>query len=229
MNRPAKFDFLQSPYIVLWELTRACALACKHCRAKAIKRRSPDELSLPEICSVLDELETLNSPLVVFTGGDPAERPDLFDIITEARKRNIVVAITPSATATMSEEFIVQLKAHGVERLAISLDGANPEVHDAFRGVKGSFHTTEMIIQWAKNIELPIQINTTISRFNIDQFDQLRAFVAKSAAVLWSIFFLIPTGRAAGNNMQIISRLGIRSCPRTATNGFVSAITTLAF
>lgn len=197
-----KFDFDQSPYLILWELTRACALACKHCRAKAMKRRAPDELSLSEICNVLDRLQTLSSPLIVFTGGDPSERPDLFEIIAEARKRNIVVAITPSATASMSRDFVLRLKQLGVERLAISLDGADSETHDAFRGVRGSFEITSNIIEWAREVALPIQINTTVSRFNIDQFDRLSSFVSQSNAVLWSLFFLIPTGRA-NNNMQI--------------------------
>ncbi|MBX9571009.1 MAG: TIGR04053 family radical SAM/SPASM domain-containing protein [Candidatus Obscuribacterales bacterium] len=202
MNSRSKFNFDQNPYLILWELTRACALACKHCRAKAMKRRAPNELTLSEICAVLDQLQELNDPLVVFTGGDPSERPDLFEIISEAKKRDIVVAITPSATPSMSKEFVGRLKQYGVERLAISLDGSDAETHDAFRGVKGSFEITKSIIGWANEIELPIQINTSISRFNIDQFDKLSNFVSDSKAVLWSLFFLVPTGRA-NNNMQI--------------------------
>lgn len=196
-------NFSLSPYLILWELTRACTLACKHCRARAIRRRSSGELGLEEICTVLSDLEQeAQRPLLVLTGGDPTERSDLFDIIDEARKRNFKVAITPSATLTMSRDLVGKLKEHGVERLAISLDGPDVETQDFFRQVRGSFEITINIIRWANECELPIQINTTVTRYNRDKFNKIGELVARSNVVLWSLFFLVPTGRA-NNQMQI--------------------------
>ena len=201
-QKPPELNFNKAPYLVLWELTRACALACKHCRAKAMRRRVADELTQAEISSVLNELEELGHPLIVFTGGDPSQRPDLLELIAEARRRDFSVAITPSATPAMSETLVAKLKAHGVARLAISLDGPDAQTHDSFRGVSGSYQITQNIIEWANRCDLPVQINSTISRFNLEQFSQTASLVANSAAVLWSVFFLVPTGRA-NNNMQI--------------------------
>jgi radical SAM protein len=204
-NKTASFkamDFDVSPYLVLWELTRSCALACRHCRAKAIRNRNPQELNETQISAFLDELEQFNSPLLVLTGGDPIQRPDLFEIIQETKRRGFRVAMTPSATPSISQRLVQKLKLSGVERLAISLDGANELSHDYFRRVQGSFNWSMNIIDWANYYQLPLQINSTVCRNTIDSFDEMAELVAKASAVLWSVFFLVPTGRAT-QTMQI--------------------------
>ncbi|HEY9788681.1 MAG TPA: TIGR04053 family radical SAM/SPASM domain-containing protein [Candidatus Obscuribacterales bacterium] len=196
--------FNEAPYIVLWELTRACALACRHCRADAIRRRDSRELSFEECERVLDELAQFGRPLIVFTGGDPVWRPDLFQIIRAARERKFTVAVTPSATPRTTSNIVRALKEAGVARLAVSLDGVDAASHDSFRGVRGSFAWTNDIINWARAYQIPLQINTTIWRGNLPLFDQFVQFIGSANAVLWSVFFLVPTGRAQ-KEMQISS------------------------
>lgn len=201
-GRP-KLDFEQAPFLVLWELTRACALACRHCRAEAQCYRSPAELSTQEAVRLLDDLSGFErQPLLVLTGGDPTERSDLFEIISEAKRRGFSVAITPSATDRTSDQTVRRLKEAGIARLAISLDAADAATHDAFRQVVGSFDRTIRIINWAREENLPIQINTTVCRQNIFQFARIADLVEELGATLWSVFFLVPTGRATAD-MQI--------------------------
>jgi radical SAM protein len=197
-----RVDFDQAPFLVLWELTRACNLACRHCRAKAIRSRDPGELSLEECTRLLEQLKEFGRPLIVLTGGDPVQREDLFDIIRAARERDFPVAITPSATPSTSRDVVRRFKECGVERMAISVDGPDAAVHDEMRRVKGSFDLTMQIIEFARDAGLPIQINTTIWKGNVDRFDEMSRLVQRLRAVLWSLFFLVPTGRAT-QDMQI--------------------------
>ena len=197
-----RMNFDSAPFLVLWELTRACALACKHCRARAISCRNPDELKERDLLLVFEQLEELGSPLLILTGGDPFERPDLLDIVKEARSRNFRVAVTPSATARVTQKAIFELAGAGIERLAISVDGADASSHDLFRGVSGSYEQTLRIIEWAREANIPIQINTSISKSNIASFDAIKDNLEKWKIALWSVFFLVPIGRAS-EEMQI--------------------------
>lgn len=197
-----KADFAHAPYLVLWELTRACNLACRHCRARAIRKRSQEELSLDDCRILLDDLSRFGRPLVVLTGGDPVQRDDLFAIIKEAVQRGFPVAVTPSATPITTRSVVERLKESGVKRLAVSMDGPTSAVHDSFRGVPGSYEMTMNIIGWADVVDLPVQINTTIWNGNAACFTEMAEVVAKLDAVLWSLFFLVPIGRAHAD-MQI--------------------------
>lgn len=198
-DQPPSFsraNFDTAPFLVLWEMTRACALACQHCRAKAIKQRNPNELSTEEAFKVLDDLSGFGQPLIVLTGGDPIQRPDVFAIIERARQMGFTVAMTPSATPSVTRETVRRLKDCGLARLAISLDGPDPQTHDSFRRVPGSFNWSLDILSWAREVDLPIQINTTVCRHNFDRFDEMARLAGELTAVLWSVFFLVPTGRA---------------------------------
>jgi radical SAM protein with 4Fe4S-binding SPASM domain len=202
MHKPPIVDFDKSPFLILWELTRACALACKHCRATALKRRNPNELSTREIAEQLDEIKKFGSPLIVLTGGDPIERPDVYEIISEAKNRGFHIALTPSATPSVTSEVVFKLKSAGLERLAISLDGSTAQSHDSFRGIAGSYQHTMNIMRWAAEASLPLQVNTTLWKDNFEDFDDISKLVKANSAVLWSLFFLVPTGRARAT-MQI--------------------------
>jgi radical SAM protein len=197
-----KLDFNQAPYLVLWELTKACPLACRHCRAKAIRRPNSDELSTDEARVLLNQLRAFGKPLIVLTGGDPIQRKDIFEIISCARELGLTVAMTPSGTPSVNEDIVRQLKEAGIARLAISLDGPDAQMHDDFRRVQGSFAWSLNIVGWAKKYDLPVQINTTICRNNIDRFDDMALLVERLGAVLWGVFFLVVTGRAS-KDMQI--------------------------
>lgn len=188
-------DFNERPFLAIWEVTQACDLACVHCRASAQPERHPMELTTEEGKALIDEIAAMEVPVFVLTGGDPIKRPDLFELIGHARRKGVRVSLTPSATPLLTREVVARLKEAGLARLAVSLDGASAETHDAFRGMRGSFARTLEAVGWANAIGLPVQINTTFSRRNIGEIDAIVALMEQLRITLWSVFFLVPTGR----------------------------------
>lgn len=196
-------DFDQRPFIVIWETTQACDLACVHCRACAQPVRSALELSTEEAKRLIDQVAELEAPVFVLTGGDPLKRPDIFELVDYATHAGVRISLTPSATPLLTREAIVKLEQCGLARLAISLDGPTPEIHDAFRRVPGSFEWTLRAVQWAREAALPVQINTTITRHNLQYLDSMISLLERLDIVLWSVFFLVPTGR--GSTIDLIT------------------------
>jgi radical SAM protein len=188
-------DFNERPFIAIWEVTQACDLACVHCRASAQPDRHPMELSTDEGKHLIDQVAALKVPVFVLTGGDPIKRPDLFELIGHARSAGVRVSLTPSATPLLTRDIVVRLKDAGLARLAVSMDGANAGTHDAFRGMTGSFARTLDAVRWANEISLPVQVNTTFCRKNIAEIDAIVALMESLNITLWSVFFLVPTGR----------------------------------
>jgi len=183
--------------IVFYETTRACDLACKHCRANAQRECDPNELSTTAAkVMILDLARFPKPPLLVLTGGDPIKRRDVFELIAFARQQRLEVAMTPSATPLVTTSVIRRLKEAGLHRLAVSLDGADAATHDDFRQVAGSFQRTLRIIEDARRLGVPVQVNTTLGRHNIAQLERIAKPLARRGIVLWSIFFIVPTGRA---------------------------------
>jgi radical SAM protein len=198
-----RLDFDERPFIVIWETTQACDLACVHCRACAQPIRSCLELSTDEAKRLIDEVAALGAPVFVLTGGDPLKRPDIFDLVEYASTHGVRISLTPSATPLLTQEAICRLKECGLARLAISLDGPTAEIHDAFRRVPGSYDWTLRAVRWAREIGLPVQINTTITRHNLQDLDATIALIEQLDIVLWSVFFLVPTGR--GSAIDLLS------------------------
>lgn len=194
-------DFAQNPFIVIWETTRACQLACRHCRAEAIKHRNPDELTTAQAYGLIDQLVEMERPLFVLTGGDPMERADLVDIVSYSSRKGLPVSITPSATPKVTFERMKALKEAGLARWAFSIDGSTPEIHDRFRGSRGTFDLTMEKISYLKQLRIPLQINTTVSQHNVEDLPAIAELVGRLDTVLWSVFFLIPTGRARLQDM----------------------------
>src|SRR5574341_1709038 len=147
--RPAK-DFDDKPMIVIWEVTQACDLSCYHCRASAQPLRNSMELTTAQGRRLIDEVAAMRTPIFVLTGGDPLKRPDIYDLVEHATLKGVRAALTPSATPLLTQAAIQELKRRGLARLAISLDGTTPEIHDAFRGVPGSFQRTMDAVRWAR-------------------------------------------------------------------------------
>lgn len=189
--------FNRAPRIVIWEMTRACALACAHCRASAIPRRDPHELSTREAFELVDQIVACDHPLFVLTGGDPLMRDDIYKIVEHATSQGLTTAVTPSATGRLTADAIRHLSMAGAHRLALSLDAPEAEAHDAFRGVRGSYDRTLAAIEYAHESGLQVQINTTLSRNNIDSLEAFAPLLEQLDIALWSIFFLVPTGRAS--------------------------------
>ncbi len=197
VNIPARggIDYDESPFLAIWEVTQSCDLACKHCRAAAQPLPHPDELTHEEGLALIDQIADLHIPIFVFTGGDPLKRPDVFDLIRYAAGKGVHVALTPSATPLLTRDAIFKMKDAGLVRLGISLDGSTPEIHDAFRGVPGTWARTIQAIEWANEAGIPIQVHSTISRHNAQDLDNLCNLFERLAIVMWNVFFLVPVGR----------------------------------
>lgn len=201
-HNPNAIDFNVNPFVVIWEMTRACDLACVHCRAAAQSRRSQFELSTEEGYRLLDEVAKLQPKVFVITGGDPLKRDDVYDMISYAKRIGLEPSVTPSATPLLTPEAIRKMKDHGVTRLAISLDHYQREDHDEFRRVPGSFDLTIRAIEAARDNGIPVQINSTVSKKTAADMPKLAALLSKyENIVMWSVFFLVPTGRAKTADM----------------------------
>jgi radical SAM protein len=191
-------DFDHSPMVVFYETTRACDLCCAHCRADAQRWRDPRELTSAQARRLVEQLaEFPKPPLLVLTGGDPMKRQDVFELVEHAVSVGLTVAMTPSATPLVTADAVRRLKQSGLHRLALSLDGADAATHDRFRRVNGSFNRTFQIMADARACTLPLQVNSTIARHNIEQVDAIAQLLAGQNIELWSVFFLVPTGRAS--------------------------------
>lgn len=199
LPREAIMDFNQRPFTVVWETTRACDLACLHCRAEANPQRSGDELTFEEAQALVQSVKAFGTPypLFILTGGDPAKRPDIFDIISYARAEGLRVAMTPSATPLITRSAIQNFAQSGLARLAVSLDGKDTASHDGFRGVPGSFNHTLRILDWCAEFGLETQIHTTVTRYVLDDLPEIADLIAGRAIKLWALFLLIAVGRAA--------------------------------
>lgn len=200
-RRMTHADFDQAPFTIAWEVTRACAFACKHCRADAQHQRDPRELTTEEGYRLIDRLADFGSPILIFTGGDPMMRRDLFSLISYATQKGLRCSLTPTATALPSIERLSQAKEAGIRRIALSLDAPSAETHDEFRQVPGSWERTMQILHNAKEVRLSVQVNTTVSTFNVDRLPEMVPFIQEVDAVQWSVFFLVPTGRAQAHYM----------------------------
>jgi radical SAM protein len=189
-------DFGKSPLMFYYEVTQACDLSCQHCRASAQPVAHPQELTHAQSKELLNQVGTFpQPPVVVFTGGDPLKRPDLLDLIRHARDVGLQIALTPSATPLATLEALSEARDAGVSCLGISLDGADAATHDSFRGWQGSFDRTLQMLAYARELELPVQVNTTITRRNVHQVDAMAELFADQQIMMWSVFFLVPVGR----------------------------------
>jgi radical SAM protein len=201
IHQAAALDYDRQPFLAIWETTQACDLACKHCRASAQPLAHPNQLNTAEATNLIDQVAELQVPLFVFTGGDPLKRPDIFQLIEHAAAKGVHAALTPSATPLLTREAIFRMKESGLARLAVSLDGSMPEIHDAIRGIPGTWERTLEAIHWANEAGLPIQVHTVVSRLNISDLDRLSVLLTEKQIVMWSFFFLVPVGRGKTDDL----------------------------
>ncbi len=190
-------DFDRAPFVVFYEITQACDLTCEHCRACAQPEAHPDELDPDQSRELLAEIARFDPrPVVVLTGGDPLKRSDLGSLVAFGTALGLEMALTPSATPLLTREALEKLKRAGLKRVALSLDGAQANTHDAVRGFEGSFATTLRAVADARELDLPVQINTALTRDNLHELEPLADLLGQQGIVLWSVFFLVPVGRA---------------------------------
>ncbi len=198
------------PINVYFEITIACDLKCKHCRAEAISERSFEELEFGEIKKLVYEIKQMGTNLVV-SGGDPLKREDLFDILEYAQKINLPVAITPTTSPLSTFEKIRKMKKAGIYALGISLDGSSAKAQDSFRGVDGTFENSINVLNYAKQLNIPVQVNTTFTKETFNEIPKIYNLLQNNFSPpvkRWSIFFLIPIGR--GKKLNFPSRNEIK-------------------
>ncbi|HXI19696.1 MAG TPA: radical SAM protein [Gemmatimonadales bacterium] len=180
-----------------WETTIACDLACRHCRANAIAAPHPDQLTTEEGMALLRDVKEMGS-MVILTGGDPMKRADLFELIAYAREIRLPVSITPSTTPTLTRVHVERFRNLGVAAMGVSLDGPTPEVHDAFRGVAGTFGHSMNALAWARESHLPVQVNTTVTAETLPHLPEMFRLLRDQASPpvkRWSLFVVVPVGR----------------------------------
>ena len=196
-SKPAmpEMDFDVNPFMAFWETTRACQLSCQHCRAEAQPERNPRELTTEEGFRLMDQIAAMGQPLFIVTGGDPMMRPDLYTLLEYGVKKNMRVSLAPSTTPLVTREALQRVKDVGVARVSFSIDGSKAETHDAFRRTPGSFKRCLEIMDLIGQVGLSLQMNTTVSKHNLNDLDALAALVTTFKPAMWSLFFLVPTGR----------------------------------
>jgi AdoMet-dependent heme synthase len=193
-----RFD--DAPLLVIWEMTKACDLACVHCRASAAPQRHSSELTTEEACRLLEAVKEFGNPLMVFTGGDPLKRPDLLALLRRSVALGLRTNISPSAAPSLTRDVIRQFRDCGVARMAISVDGADAAAHDVFRGVPGTLYRAMEALEEAQRVGLDTQLETAVARRNRHQLEGIAGLAAKAGARIWSVFFLVATGRARADD-----------------------------
>jgi heme b synthase len=180
--------------LVAWETTRRCNLACKHCRAVAENHHYDNELDTEKSFTLLEQIKEVGTPIIILTGGEPLLREDIFDIAAFGTKLGLRMVMAPNGTL-ITKENAAKMKESGIKRISVSLDGSTPETHDSFRGLENAFNDSIRGIKIAKKAGLEFQINTTITKTNLDQIPKILRLAEELGAVAHHIFLLVPTGR----------------------------------
>ncbi len=202
-SRPRVADFDSAPFLVIWETTRSCGLACKHCRAEAILGRDPGELTTGEGKDLLSQIAAMGTPIAVLSGGDPLNRPDLDELVRHGKSVGLRVGTIPAATRNLTRERVRALAAAGLDQIAFSLDGPSAAAHDSFRQVSGSFAKTLEGAAFAREAGLPLQINTCFASWNLPDLEEMVKLISSLGVAFWEVFFLVPMGR--GREMECLT------------------------
>lgn len=195
----------QAPHLVFWETTKACSLACRHCRASAQKTALPGELTHDEGITLLNEIAAMPAPrpIVVFTGGDCFEREDLYELVSHATQAGLRVGVAPSVTPRLTREAMTGLFERGVRSVSISLDGSNATSHDSLRGIPGHFDDTLAALAMLVEMGFRLQVNTTVMRRNVHELADIAQLLEKLGVAIWEVFFLVGVGR--GTEVEEVS------------------------
>jgi len=204
--RPAvpasKVDYGQRPMLVFWETTRACQVACRHCRAAALTDALPGELDPAQGQALVEQVAGFGRPypILVLTGGDCLLRPDLFDLVEHATALGVPVALSPSVTPALTSQMVERIAGSGVKAVSISLDGASPATHEGVRAIEHHFADTVAAIRALVAAGLTVQVNTTVMRENLSELADVAALVQQTDAQIWEVFFLVHVGRGVVTN-----------------------------
>ena len=194
--RGGKWPYDEKPLLVFWETTKACLLKCLHCRAEAIKEPLPGELTTEEGLKLIDMVAGFGkpSPILIFTGGDPLMREDIWNLLDYAKSNGIRTAIAPSVTPLLTEEAIKKLSNY-VGAVSLSLDSPHPEVHDAIRGIEGTWKKTVQALQLFRENGVRVQVNSVVMRKTVDALPEMVKLLKDIGITTWEVFYIIPVGR----------------------------------
>lgn len=197
MDSFSKLDFNLNPLLIFWETTKACDLACRHCRASALTDPLPDEMDLPQSLAFIESIVGFGKPkpILILTGGNMLMKKDLAEILGKAKELEIPVSASPSATDLLNQDAFMMLRKFGVVSMSLSLDGSKEESHDWLRGVSGSFAKTICLFGKAKDCGATVQVNTTVFSRNVMELPEILKILIRAGIKTWEVFFLIHTGR----------------------------------
>jgi len=196
-----KWPLEEKPLLVFYETTKACPLACRHCRANALLKPLPTELSTEESKRFIEDLTGFGKPypVLILTGGDPLTRDDILELIDHAKSLGIPVALSPAVSTKLLNDDLLKELRERVNSISISLDGARPETHNYIRRTAleriDVFRTTLEIFSKLRSYGIEFQVNTAVMKLNVHELPQVFKIVKDSGANAWEVFFLIRVGR----------------------------------
>jgi len=203
-DAPATAEVFERPYVISWNLTYRCNLACEHCYLDAggspqVEDESfadRSELNTEQCYQVVDQIAAFGpESVVILTGGEPLLRRDILEIIRYAAGKELWVVIGTNGVK-VSATLAARLKEEGVRGLALSLDALDSARHDAFRQVQGAWHNTVQGARVLHEAGLPFIVQTTVGRHNLGELKQIADFAyGEMGARVWNLYFLVPTGR----------------------------------
>lgn len=188
--------------LVFWETTAACNLTCKHCRRIEVAR-DPDQLTTADASRIIGEIAAVarSQPMagkgpptiLVFSGGEPLMREDVWQLAGEARAGGLATALATNGTL-VDDAMAERIRAAGFQRVSISLDGSDPATHDAFRGLPGSFASACAGLSRLRSVGVATQVNCTVARHNRDQLPAMRELALSLGAQALHLFMVVPVG-----------------------------------
>jgi radical SAM protein with 4Fe4S-binding SPASM domain len=180
---------------VTWEMTRACDWKTSHARVAAHPSRDKREFSTAEAFHLIEEVADMHVPLLVLTGGDPLQRPDLFPIVDFAARHSVRTSLTLLPTPLLDAEVVAELKARGLMRVAFWLHGSTAALDDSYWGVPGCHRRTLDAVAACHEVDLPVQINTILARRNFHDVDPMIELLTRLDIALWNVIFFVPPSR----------------------------------
>ncbi|MCP4681284.1 MAG: heme b synthase [Desulfobacterales bacterium] len=168
---------------------------CIHCRAGSERGPYPGELNRTKCLEILEQISRVGKPIVILTGGEPLLRKDIFDLAEYGSELGLRMVMATNGTL-LTPDIIKKLKASGIQRISISIDGADEHQHDDFRNVTGAFARSMDGIRLLKAAGMEFQINTTVTRHNVHNIKDIFDMTVRLGAVAHHLFLLVPTGRA---------------------------------
>jgi radical SAM protein with 4Fe4S-binding SPASM domain len=190
--------------LVFWETTTGCNLACIHCRRLEVSRQlSQGDLSTEQALAMIRSLPETGRPILVFSGGEPLMRPDIFELATEATRLNLPIALATNGTI-MNEAVADQVKRAGFRRVSISFDGPDAATHDRFRGIDGAFEASVRGFGLLRQRGMSMQMNTTVARHNYRRLDDIYRLALDLGADALHIFMLVPVGCGMSLSQEIM-------------------------